>query len=199
MEAQVSVWDPFAARYIWKGGTLTDCIQTRVGWKGASSTAVFLNHRGGRLSDRATRAITTGLGEACGINDDPTDPFGPHVLLSAFPSGWSPRIRASPSVVTRSSSTASSALPGSVATQSECGILCHSEFGVPADRQPVRGLPLQAVTAYRDYRTARQSAGAVTRTKSVSDRGVICGYLALSRLSNLALPLTMHHWYCSAT
>lgn len=63
---------------------LTDWLQTRAGWKGASSTAVFLNHRGGRLSDHAARDIITGLGEACGINDDPTDPFGPHVLRHTF-------------------------------------------------------------------------------------------------------------------
>ncbi|MEV5503595.1 tyrosine-type recombinase/integrase [Nonomuraea fuscirosea] len=51
---------------------LTDWLQARTGWKGAGTTAVFLNQRGGRLSDRAARDIT-GLGEACGINNDPTE------------------------------------------------------------------------------------------------------------------------------
>ncbi|GGO71843.1 tyrosine-type recombinase/integrase [Nonomuraea cavernae] len=63
---------------------LTDWLQARAGWNGADSTAVFLNQRGGRLSDRAARDIITGLGEACGINDDPTEPFGPHVLRHTF-------------------------------------------------------------------------------------------------------------------
>ncbi|MGI5271595.1 hypothetical protein ACQEUU_20740 [Nonomuraea sp. CA-218870] len=52
---------------------LTDWLQTRACLKGASSTAVFLNHRGGRLTDRADGDIITGLGETCGINDDPTE------------------------------------------------------------------------------------------------------------------------------
>jgi integrase/recombinase XerC len=63
---------------------LTDWLQARAGWKGADSTAVFLNQRGGRLSDRAARDIITGLGEACGINDDPAEPFGPQVLRHTF-------------------------------------------------------------------------------------------------------------------
>ncbi|MFD0888233.1 tyrosine-type recombinase/integrase, partial [Streptosporangium algeriense] len=63
---------------------LTDWLTTRAGWKGAGSTAVFLNQRGGRLTDRAARDIVTGLGEACGVNDDPTEPFSPHVLRHTF-------------------------------------------------------------------------------------------------------------------
>ncbi|MFF4989773.1 tyrosine-type recombinase/integrase [Streptosporangium saharense] len=63
---------------------LTDWLTARAGWKGAGSTAVFLNQRGGRLTDRAARDIITGLGEACGVNDDPAEPFGPHVLRHTF-------------------------------------------------------------------------------------------------------------------
>ncbi|MFB4274563.1 tyrosine-type recombinase/integrase [Nonomuraea sp. MTCD27] len=63
---------------------LTDWLQARADWKGADSTAVFLNHRGGRLSDRAARDIITGLGDAIGLNDDPTEPFSPHVLRHTF-------------------------------------------------------------------------------------------------------------------
>ncbi|MGV9775407.1 tyrosine-type recombinase/integrase [Streptosporangium sp. NPDC003464] len=63
---------------------LTDWLNARTGWNGAGTTAVFLNQRGGRLTDRAARTIITSLGEACGINDDPTAPFGPHVLRHTF-------------------------------------------------------------------------------------------------------------------
>ncbi|MER6008860.1 tyrosine-type recombinase/integrase [Nonomuraea angiospora] len=64
---------------------LTDWLAARTDWKGAGThTAVFLNHRGGRLSDRAARAIITGLGDAVGLNDDPTEPFSPHVLRHTF-------------------------------------------------------------------------------------------------------------------
>ncbi|WP_342751857.1 tyrosine-type recombinase/integrase [Nonomuraea fuscirosea] len=63
---------------------LTGWLEARAGWKGATSAAVFLNQRGGRLTDRAARDIITGLGEACGINDDPVEPFSPHVLRHTF-------------------------------------------------------------------------------------------------------------------
>ncbi|MFI7225205.1 tyrosine-type recombinase/integrase [Nonomuraea angiospora] len=64
---------------------LADWLATRTGWKGAGThTAVFLNHRGGRLSDRAAREIITGLGDAIGLGDDPTEPFSPHVLRHTF-------------------------------------------------------------------------------------------------------------------
>ncbi|MBO3749939.1 tyrosine-type recombinase/integrase [Streptosporangiaceae bacterium NEAU-GS5] len=64
---------------------LTDWLATRPGWKGAGTqVAVFLNHRGGRLSDRAARDIITGLGDAVGLGDDPTEPFSPHVLRHTF-------------------------------------------------------------------------------------------------------------------
>lgn len=64
---------------------LTDWLEARSAWKGAAThTAVFLNHRGGRLSDRAARHIITGLGDAVGLNDDPTEPFSPHVLRHTF-------------------------------------------------------------------------------------------------------------------
>ncbi|MFB9623210.1 tyrosine-type recombinase/integrase [Nonomuraea helvata] len=64
---------------------LTDWLATRTGWKGAGThPAVFLNHRGGRLSDRAARDVITGLGDAVGLGDDPTEPFSPHVLRHTF-------------------------------------------------------------------------------------------------------------------
>ncbi|TDD11171.1 tyrosine-type recombinase/integrase, partial [Nonomuraea diastatica] len=64
---------------------LTDWLEARADWKGARThAAVFLNHRGGRLSDRAARDIITGLGDAVGLNDDPTEPFSPHVLRHTF-------------------------------------------------------------------------------------------------------------------
>ncbi|MGW0072748.1 hypothetical protein ACWDUI_35465 [Streptosporangium sandarakinum] len=44
-----------------------------------------------------------------------------------------------------------------------------------------------------------QAVGTAARTKSVTEAGVIRGYLALSRTSNLAFPVTMHHWYWRAT
>ncbi|GAA3428727.1 hypothetical protein GCM10018953_59110 [Streptosporangium nondiastaticum] len=59
-------------------------LTARADWKGAHSSAVFLNHHGGRLSDRAARDIITGLGDAVGLNDDPTEPFSPHVLRHTF-------------------------------------------------------------------------------------------------------------------
>ncbi|RSN15634.1 hypothetical protein DMB42_02130 [Nonomuraea sp. WAC 01424] len=64
---------------------LTDWLATRAGWKGAAThPALFLNQRGGRLSDRAARDIITGLGDAVGLGDDPTEPFSSHVLRHTF-------------------------------------------------------------------------------------------------------------------
>lgn len=64
---------------------LADWLEARSAWKGAAThTAVFLNHRGGRLSDRAARDIITGLGDAVGLGDDPTEPFSSHVLRHTF-------------------------------------------------------------------------------------------------------------------
>ncbi|MEU6789945.1 tyrosine-type recombinase/integrase [Nonomuraea angiospora] len=64
---------------------LTDWLTTRADWKGADThAALFLNHRGGRLSDRAARDIITGFGDAVGLNDDPAEPFSPHVLRHTF-------------------------------------------------------------------------------------------------------------------
>ncbi|WP_214417047.1 tyrosine-type recombinase/integrase [Sphaerisporangium fuscum] len=64
---------------------LTDWLETRTGWKRAEThAAMFLNHRGGRLSDRAARDIITGFGDAVGLGDDPADPFSPHVLRHTF-------------------------------------------------------------------------------------------------------------------
>ncbi|MGI5290299.1 hypothetical protein ACQEVF_44145 [Nonomuraea polychroma] len=57
--------------------TLQDWLDARADRKGAHSAAVFPNQRGGRLPDRD---IITSPGESSGINDDPTAPFGPHVL-----------------------------------------------------------------------------------------------------------------------
>ncbi|MFI6731431.1 tyrosine-type recombinase/integrase [Nonomuraea sp. NPDC050451] len=64
---------------------LTDWLTTRADWKGADThAALFLNHRGARLSDRAARDIITGFGAAVGLNDDPAEPFSPHVLRHTF-------------------------------------------------------------------------------------------------------------------
>jgi integrase/recombinase XerC len=63
---------------------LHDWLETRP-WNGTTdSNAVFLNQRGGRLTDRAARDIITRLGQAAGVNDDPAEPFGPHVLRHTF-------------------------------------------------------------------------------------------------------------------
>ncbi|MGS2648344.1 tyrosine-type recombinase/integrase [Streptosporangium sp. LJ11] len=60
-------------------------MQERATWPGAATTAaLLLNVRGGRLSDRAARDIITRLGAAAGINDDAAEPFGPHVLRHTF-------------------------------------------------------------------------------------------------------------------
>jgi integrase/recombinase XerC len=63
---------------------LHDWLKARAGWKGADTTAVFLNRRGSRLTDRAARDIITGLGDAVGLNDDAAEPFSPHVLRHTF-------------------------------------------------------------------------------------------------------------------
>ncbi|MFF4617125.1 tyrosine-type recombinase/integrase [Nonomuraea jabiensis] len=64
---------------------LTDWLAARAGWKGTGAhPAMFLNHRGARLSDRAARDIITGLGDAVGLGDDPAEPFSPHVLRHTF-------------------------------------------------------------------------------------------------------------------
>lgn len=60
-------------------------LQERATWPGAATTAALvLNARGGRLSDRGARDIITRLGTAAGINDDAAEPFGPHVLRHTF-------------------------------------------------------------------------------------------------------------------
>ena len=63
---------------------LTDWLQARIGWKGTDSAAVFLNQRGGRLSDRTARNIITAFGDAIGLNDEPSEPFSPHILRHTF-------------------------------------------------------------------------------------------------------------------
>jgi site-specific recombinase XerD len=45
---------------------------------------VVLNRRGGRLSDRSVRSIIERLGELAGLDEDPLDHFGPHVLRHTF-------------------------------------------------------------------------------------------------------------------
>ncbi|WP_261575470.1 tyrosine-type recombinase/integrase [Frankia gtarii] len=50
---------------------------------GDDQAAVFLNHRGGRLTDRAARTIITSLGAAADLTVD-DEPFGPHVLRHTF-------------------------------------------------------------------------------------------------------------------
>jgi site-specific recombinase XerD len=57
----------------------------RSGWSAATETpALVLNRRGGRLSDRSVRSIIERLGELAGLDEDPLDPFGPHVLRHTF-------------------------------------------------------------------------------------------------------------------
>ncbi|MBE1588318.1 tyrosine-type recombinase/integrase [Nonomuraea angiospora] len=64
---------------------LTDWLTTRADRKGADThAALFLNHRGARLSDRAARDIITGFGAAVGLHDDPAELFSPHVLRHTF-------------------------------------------------------------------------------------------------------------------
>lgn len=70
---------------------LSAWLEARADWKSAGTTAVFLNQRGG--THRAARDIVTGLGEACGINGDPTDPFGPHVLRHILRHPAHPRLQ----------------------------------------------------------------------------------------------------------
>jgi integrase/recombinase XerC len=54
-------------------------------WPTATKTsALLLNRRGGRLSDRFARAIITALGEQVGLGDDSAGGFGPHVLRHTF-------------------------------------------------------------------------------------------------------------------
>jgi len=60
-------------------------LDARPVWPGAQdSPALLLNRRGGRLSDRAARAIIDHLGVAAGVGDDPHAPFSPHVLRHTF-------------------------------------------------------------------------------------------------------------------
>ncbi|MDN5749322.1 MAG: tyrosine-type recombinase/integrase [Pseudonocardia sp.] len=64
---------------------LTAWLAERPHWPGAdTSPALLLNRRGGRLSDRSARAITTELGEHTGLGDDTDGGFGPHVLRHTF-------------------------------------------------------------------------------------------------------------------
>jgi site-specific recombinase XerD len=62
-------------------------LEERPRWPAADqSDALLLNRRGGRLSDRAARAIVTDLGERIGLVEDTGTGggFGPHVLRHTF-------------------------------------------------------------------------------------------------------------------
>lgn len=59
-------------------------LQERPGRAADSSAALLLNQRGARLSDRSVRTIIGRFGELAGLDDDPLDPFGPHVLRHTF-------------------------------------------------------------------------------------------------------------------
>lgn len=60
-------------------------LEERGSWPGAVDTpALLLNRRGSRLSDRSVREIIGRLGDLAGLDDDPLDPFGPHILRHCF-------------------------------------------------------------------------------------------------------------------
>jgi integrase/recombinase XerC len=60
-------------------------VDERRGWPGAGDmSALLLNRRSGRLSDRSVRTIVERFGEQAGLDDDPLVPFGPHVLRHTF-------------------------------------------------------------------------------------------------------------------
>jgi len=66
---------------------LTNWLDQRPSWPQAQeSSALLLNRRGGRLSDRAARTIITDLGEHVGLGGDTPagSGFGPHVLRHTF-------------------------------------------------------------------------------------------------------------------
>ncbi|KQC34739.1 hypothetical protein UK82_30435 [Frankia sp. ACN1ag] len=58
-------------------------LDQRAALPGADTTAVFLNLRGGRLTDRAARTVITDLGTDADLTID-GDQFGPHVLRHTF-------------------------------------------------------------------------------------------------------------------
>ena len=60
---------------------LTDWLEERRGWLGASeSPALFLNRRGGRLSARGAHDVITGIAARAGLDDRVTA----HVLRHSF-------------------------------------------------------------------------------------------------------------------
>jgi 2-polyprenyl-6-methoxyphenol hydroxylase-like FAD-dependent oxidoreductase len=64
---------------------LATWLDQRRTWPTASeASALLLNRRGGRLSDRSARAIITALGEQVGLGIDPAGGFGPHILRHTF-------------------------------------------------------------------------------------------------------------------
>jgi site-specific recombinase XerD len=63
---------------------LATWLEVRAGLFGAdATTAVFLNHRGGRITGRAARTIITDLGAHAALTDA-GEPFGPHTLRHTF-------------------------------------------------------------------------------------------------------------------
>ena len=49
-----------------------------------ASSALRLNARGGRISDRYAREVIEGLGRLANLDAERTDAFGPHVLRHTF-------------------------------------------------------------------------------------------------------------------
>jgi site-specific recombinase XerD len=62
---------------------LTAWLDQRTALPGADTAAVFLNRRGGRLTDRAARTVITDLGTEADLTVD-GDEFGPHILRHTF-------------------------------------------------------------------------------------------------------------------
>lgn len=66
-------------------GALAAWLKQRPSWPGAEDgSALLLNHRGGRLSDRSARTIITTLGEHVGLGADQNSGFGPRILRHTF-------------------------------------------------------------------------------------------------------------------
>lgn len=60
-------------------------LEQRPAWPGAGDTsALLLNRRGTRLSDRSARTVVTTLGHQAGLGDGPAGGFGPHTLRHCF-------------------------------------------------------------------------------------------------------------------
>ena len=62
---------------------LTGWLDERPAWKNAAAErALFLNHRGGRLSARAASAVFTAIGSAAGLDDHITAHTGRHTFVT---------------------------------------------------------------------------------------------------------------------